>query len=103
MTHSSYTDAECITWAEQTIRCSPADDVYRKIKVVQFCPYFLFLGMVLILKQKKIKFETKNQIEPQHRHPINPSSFVTLEKEIDSAKRFNFLLYLLFLLGHQFL
>ena len=52
MTHSSYTDAEGITWAEQTIRYSPANDVYRKIKVVQFCPWFkfyflLFLGMVL--------------------------------------------------------
>ena len=47
MTHSSYTDAECITWAEQTIRRSPADDVYRKIKVVQFCPYFLFLGGIV--------------------------------------------------------
>ena len=55
MTHSSYTDAECITWAEQTIRCSPADDVYRKIKVVQFCPYFLSLGMVLYGND----FETK--------------------------------------------
>ena len=58
MTHSSYTDAECITWAEQTIRCSPA--VYRKIKVVQFCPWFkfyflLFWGMVLYGND----FETK--------------------------------------------
>ena len=39
---------------------SPADDVYRKIKVVQFCPWFkfsflLFLGMVLYGND----FETK--------------------------------------------
>ena len=33
--------------AEQTIRCSPADDAYRKIKVVQFCPWFKFYFLLL--------------------------------------------------------